>query len=144
MVENTIEITKIDQKGYTPLVDYQTWRVAVLRYCDDVKVDHLNSMQRHLETDEVFVLLEGNCVLIAGGAGEHPEEIQCVRMIKNQLYNVKKGVWHTHALDEEGSVLIIENQDTSDINSPTEPLSREQIDAIQNQVSFFDISYQKS
>ena len=130
MKRELIDIIKITQEGYTPLVDYQTWRVAVLKFCDDVRADRLDSMQRHLETDEVFVLLEGSCVLISGGNGERPGEVECVRMIKNQLYNVKKGVWHTHALDEEGSVLIIENQDTCDKNSPTELLNREQIEAI--------------
>lgn len=136
MEKELIEIVKIQQEGYTPLVDYQTWRVAVLRHCDDVKVERLDSMQKHLETDEVFVLLEGNCVLISGGDGDRPGEVKCVRMVRNQLYNVKKGVWHTHALDEEGSVLIIENQDTCDKNSPTEILSREQIQMIQKHVSF--------
>lgn len=130
MERELIDIIKILREGYTPLVDYQTWRVAVLKFCDDVRADRLNSMQRHLETDEVFVLLEGSCVLISGGNGERPEVVECVKMEKNQLYNVKKGVWHTHALDEEGSVLIIENQDTCDKNSPTELLNREQIEAI--------------
>lgn len=130
MERELIDIIKISQEGYTPLVDYQTWRVAVLTFCDDVRADRLSSMQRHLETDEVFVLLEGSCVLISGGNGERPEEVECVKMEKNQLYNVKKGVWHTHALDEKGSVLIIENQDTCDKNSPTELLNREQIEAI--------------
>ncbi|MFT4005443.1 MAG: hypothetical protein QM683_07305 [Lacrimispora sp.] len=136
MEREFIEITKIQQKGYTPLVDYQTWRVAVLRHCDDVRVESLVSMQRHLETDEVFVLLEGNCVLVSGGNGDRTGEVECVKMVKNQLYNVKKGVWHTHALDEEGSVLIIENQDTGDKNSPTEALSREQIQVIREKISF--------
>ncbi|WP_349944436.1 hypothetical protein ABFV83_13070 [Lacrimispora sp. BS-2] len=130
MERELIDIIKISQEGYTPLVDYQTWRVAVLKYCNDVRAENLDSMQRHLETDEVFVLLEGSCVLISGGNGEQPGEVECVRMVKNQLYNVKKGVWHTHALDEEGSVLIIENQDTCHKNSPTEFLNREQIEAI--------------
>jgi mannose-6-phosphate isomerase-like protein (cupin superfamily) len=138
-----IDIIKIQQQGYTPLVAYEAWRVAVLRYCLDVRVDQLVSMQRHLKTDEVFVLMEGNCVLFSGGDGEHPEEIEWVKMEKNQLYNVKKGVWHTHALDEAGSVLIIENQDTSDENSPTEALRGEQIDAIKKASLSFDISFQK-
>ncbi len=130
MERELIDIIKISREGYTPLVDYQTWRVAVLKFCDDVRADRLNSMQRHLETDEVFVLLEGSCVLISGGNGERPEVVEYVKMEKNLLYNVKKGVWHTHALDEEGSVLIIENQDTCDKNSSTELLNREQIEAI--------------
>jgi mannose-6-phosphate isomerase-like protein (cupin superfamily) len=140
---NGIERTKIQHQGYLPLIDYETWRVAVLNYCLDVRVDQLVTMQRHLETDEVFVLLEGNCVLFSGGSGEHPEEIRWVKMEKNQLYNVKKGVWHTHTLDEEGSVLIIENQDTTDDNSPTEKLNEAQIEAIRKAGDSFDIFYQK-
>lgn len=138
-----IDIIKIQQQGYTPLVAYEAWRVAVLRYCLDVRVDQLVTMQRHLKTDEVFVLMEGNCVLFTGGDGEHPEEIKWVMMEKNQLYNVKKGVWHTHALDEEGSALIIENEDTSDDNSPTEALSDHQIDAIKKASLSFDNFFQK-
>lgn len=138
-----IDIIKIQQQGYTPLVAYEAWRVAVLRYCLDVRVDQLATMQRHLKTDEVFVLMEGNCVLFTGGDGEHPDEIEWVRMEKNQLYNVKKGVWHTHALDEEGSVLIIENEDTSDDNSPTKALSNHQIDAIKKAGLSFDNLFQK-
>lgn len=138
-----IDIIKIQQQGYTPLVAYEAWRVAVLRYCLDVRVDQLVTMQRHLKTDEVFVLMEGNCVLFTGGDGEHPEEIEWVKMEKNQLYNVKKGVWHTHALDEEGSVLIIENEDTSDDNSPTQALSDNQIDAIKKASLSFDNFFQK-
>lgn len=138
-----IERIKIQHQGYLPLIDYETWRVAVLNYCLDVRVDQLVTMQRHLETDEVFVLLEGNCVLFSGGSGEHPEEIQWVKMEKNQLYNVKKGVWHNHTLDEEGSVLIIENQDTTDDNSPTEKLNEAQIESIRKAGDSFDIFYQK-
>ena len=33
------------------------------------------------------------------------------------IYNVKCGVWHTHTLSKDASVLIVENQNTSDINS---------------------------
>lgn len=138
-----IDIIKIQQQGYTPLVAYEAWRVAVLRYCLDVRVDQLVTMQRHLKTDEVFVLMEGNCVLFTGGDGERPEEIEWVKMEKNQLYNVKKGVWHTHALDEEGSVLIIENEDTSDDNSPTEDLSENQINEIKKASLSFDNLFQK-
>jgi ureidoglycolate hydrolase len=138
-----IDIIKIQQQGYTPLVAYEAWRVAVLRYCLDVRVDQLVTMQRHLKTDEVFVLMEGNCVLFTGGDGDQPEEIEWVKMEKNQLYNVKKGVWHTHALDEEGSVLIIENEDTSDDNSPTEALSENQINAIKKASLSFDNFFQK-
>jgi hypothetical protein len=43
-----------------------------------------------------------------------------------KLYNVKRGVWHTHTLSEDATVLIVENVDTTDANSPSKMLSPEQ------------------
>ena len=36
----------------------------------------------------------------------------------NKTYNIKRGVYHTHTLTEDAKVLIIENRDTDDSNSP--------------------------
>jgi len=39
-------------------------------------------------------------------------------MERGKIYNVKKGVYHTHTLSKDAKVLIVENDDTSDDNSP--------------------------
>ncbi len=52
-----------------PVVDYKDWRVAILNYCDELKTECINQMQRHDETDEVFVLLKGEFVLFIGDWG---------------------------------------------------------------------------
>lgn len=43
------------------------------------------------------------------------------------MYNVKSSVWHTHTLSEGASVLIVENVDTGDHNSPTLIMNYDQI-----------------
>ena len=53
-----IEIVPFPASGYHPLVDFESWRVAVLRPCEDLLPENLNHLQKHLYTDEVFVLLE--------------------------------------------------------------------------------------
>ena len=55
MDKNLLEITGYDGEGYVPLIDYSHWRVAELRYCEELEVDKLKDMQKHDETDEVFV-----------------------------------------------------------------------------------------
>ena len=122
-----IDVKEFQKQGYKPLVDFETWRVAILKFCDDLRVENLKTMQRHMETDEVFVLLNGTCTLVSGGNGEKPGEITVLSMNQNKLYNVKKGVWHTHTLSKDAEVLIVENQNTCDGNSPTEKLNQEQI-----------------
>ena len=93
-------------------------------------VQNLKTMQKHDESDEVFVLLSGNCTLFTGGNGEQIGEIDMISMVPKKLYNVKKGVFHTHTLDKAGSVLIVENQNTCDENSPTRDMTEEQIEVL--------------
>lgn len=127
MKQEYIDVTTYMEEGYKPVIDYESWRVAILRYCEELEVQNLKTMQKHQESDEVFVLLEGNCTLFTGGKGEEINEIDQIAMEPLKCYNVKRGVWHTHTLDRQGMVLIVENRDTCDLNSPTERLREDQI-----------------
>ncbi|WP_099467009.1 cupin domain-containing protein [Konateibacter massiliensis] len=127
MKKEHIDVVEMPKEGYQPLVDFETWRVAVLKYCEDVRLENIKTMQRHMETDEVFVLLKGNCTLITGESGDDIGKIDQIKLEPHKLYNVKKGVWHNHVMDEEGEVLIVENQNTCDDNSPILPLSEQKI-----------------
>lgn len=122
-----IHIEKADfpESGYQPIIDFESWRVAVLKFCDDLIPENIENMQKHMETDEVFVLVSGTCNLYSAGTGEVPGIIEKVPMEKHKGYNVKKGVWHTHTLSEDAEVLIVENQNTGLENSPVFPLTDE-------------------
>lgn len=102
-----------DYKGeeYKIAMSYGKWRVAYLNHADTFVEENFEKIERHNETDEVFVLLKGSAVLIIG------EELNRIEMEPHKIYNVPKGVWH-HIFTKEGtSVLIIENEDTGDKNS---------------------------
>ncbi len=132
MKKEYIDISAYTGEGYKPMIDFKTWRVAILRYCEELEIQNLRTMQKHDETDEVFILLSGACTLFVGGKGETIEDIDGVWMEQNKLYNVKQGTWHTHTLDKNATVLIVENQDTSDLNSPTQTLTKEQLELLRN------------
>jgi len=125
-----IEVKEYKEPGYAPVIDYESWRVAVLNDIDELEVPNLKTMQKHLLSDEVFVLLKGSCTLFTGGNGEAIGEIQSVTLEPCKCYNVKAGVWHTHTLTPDSSVLIVENRDTCDDNSPTARLTDAQVDAL--------------
>lgn len=122
-----IEIREYTDPGYAPVIDYESWRVAILNYIDELELPNLKTMQKHLLSDEVFVLLKGNFTLFTAGNGEEPGTVQSTRLELYKCYNVKAGVWHTHTLTENSSVLIIENSSTCDDNSPTVKLNEEQV-----------------
>jgi hypothetical protein len=116
--EKLLEVRSYEGAGYQPLIDYDKWRVAILRYCDELMPERIFAMQQHNETDEVFVLLEGRCILFLGEGNDTIMSINAVDMIPCKLYNVKRGVWHSHTLNNDASVLIVENCDTTIQNSP--------------------------
>ena len=114
-----IESSRYDGPGYSPVVDYDTWRVAFLNSSTDYLPENIDFIQFHRYTDEVFVLIEGECVLFSfGDDEEQPSSPRAVKMQPGVMYNVKKGVWHTHALGPNTKVLIVENRDTTNDNSP--------------------------
>lgn len=117
MDESLLEIRDFRGVGYQPLVDYADWRVAILNYLDNVRPDLNNTMERHLETDEVFVLTRGKGVLLMGGNGTQADRVQPEVMDIGKIYNVKRDAWHTILLTRDASVLLVENRDTGDSNS---------------------------
>ncbi len=117
MDEKTLEILEYAEEGYKPLVDYGDWRVAFLRYIDELIPDRIGYMERHIETDEVFVLLSGQAVLFLGGNGPQLEAVHSQVMEPGKLYNVKRNAWHNIVLSRDATVLLVENRNTSKKNT---------------------------
>ncbi len=126
MDETLIEVREYRGEGYRPLIDFGEWRVAVLRYLDALQPDRIDSVERHLETDEVFVLLTGRGVLIAAGDAAQAGEVTSLVMETEKVYNVKRCVWHTILLSREACVLLVENRNTDEKNSEYNNLSENQ------------------
>ena len=121
-----LEIHEYDGPGYRPVVDFHHWRVALLNFSPELLPEHLTSMQRHNDTDEVFVLLQGRCILFTGEGRDTLTRIHAEDLRLNRVYNVRQGVWHTHTLSPDARVLVVENQDTTWDNSPFTSLTAAQ------------------
>ena len=118
-----LEIKECSQSSYHPVIHFGGWRVAFLNDTPKFRLENIREMQRHNTSDEVFVLLNGECTLYIGdGKGNSPGRITAVPLEKGLLYNVRRGVWHTHALTAGAQVVVIENEDVSNDNSDHIPV----------------------
>jgi len=115
--EELLEIRQYSGAGYKPLIDYGAWRVAILRWEEASLPGNITCMERHTQTDEVFVLLEGQATLILGGNSINVDSIQPQRIESGKLYNVKQDAWHTVLLSRDASILIVENRNTGEDNT---------------------------
>jgi len=123
MDEDLLQIKNYDGDGFKPLVTFSNWRVGILRYLEDIHPDKNSTMERHTETDEVFVLMQGRGVLIIGGNGLQVDRISLQTMEPGKVYNIRRNAWHTILLSRDASVLIVENHNTGEQNSEFTSLS---------------------
>jgi len=125
MDENLLEIHEFNGIGYRPLIDFGNWRVAMLRYIDELIPDQIERVERHNETDEVFILLAGQALLFIGAGNSSLETLEPLAMQPLKQYNVKRGAWHVAILSRDASILLVENRDTGTANTDYFPLSTE-------------------
>ncbi|MBQ3125309.1 MAG: cupin domain-containing protein [Clostridia bacterium] len=106
-----VEIYDYNGESYRDAMRFGSWRVAYLNHGKPFMEENFKKIERHNESDEVFILLTGKATLIIG------EGLNKIEMEPHKLYNVPKGVWH-HIFTTEGtSVLIVENDDTGAENT---------------------------
>ena len=125
MNNKLLDICEFTGKGFQPLVYFGTWRVAVLNYIDELHPAKIDKLERHPETDEVFVLTRGQGILFLGDGEPQVENLYHQVMEEGKIYNVKPSTWHTIVLSRDASVLIVENGDTSEDNSEYVSLTME-------------------
>ena len=117
MNSNLVKILEFNGEGYKPLVDFGTWRVAFLRYIDELIPENIHRLERHVETDEVFVLLAGEAILFFGDGENEIEALTSLKMKPGKLYNVRKNAWHCCVLSRDATILLVENNDTGKENT---------------------------
>ena len=106
-----MKIFQEQKVGYDILHKYAGWRVAFITYSDRFDKCEKNLLERHLFTDEVFILLNGKADLYAGEKGER------TAMKKGKAYLIEKGEWHSVTLSKNAKVVVIENVETGKENS---------------------------
>ena len=122
--KDILEISEKNSSGYHIINFFESWRVAIY----NEKPEYLaNYMERHLETDEVFILLKGKCKLFVSEEINQIEDIKIVEMLPINFYNVKSNIWHNIMLYDGGSVAIVENHNTSKLNTEYFKLKEQEI-----------------
>ncbi len=102
-----IEIFTHNYEGFAAVFESGEWKLGLLGYSE--RFANFSEMERHLLTDEAFVLLDGEATL-------HTES-ESVSMEKLKVYNIPAGVWHHITVSPDGKVLVVENRNTARENT---------------------------
>lgn len=107
-----IQIKESALSGFSVLVNFEEWRIGVINYKDELSLNNSpKKIERHLKTDEAFILSDGMATLFTG------KDLRAYSMEKNKVYNIPMGVWHSILLSPDAVVFVVENKNTSEKNT---------------------------
>ena len=105
--------------GFDTLHTFEGWKIAFITCAE--QYGELKLVKRHTQTDEAFVLVNGEATLFTAD-GDEP---LCVtQMQKEKLYIVKKNTWHHLQVSEDALLIVVENSDTSKENTESKEIKR--------------------
>ena len=102
-----IEKYSYEGQDFSVAMQFEGWKIGLLRYSD--RFSKFDRLERHLLTDEAFILLDGKATLYT--------ETEQVEMQKCVIYNIPKGEWHHITVDQTTTVMVVENSNTCDENT---------------------------
>ncbi len=135
--KDLLEVGQFFDDGYKPVLDFHGWRVAMLRYCDSVDAKHLQRVERHRNTNEVFILTAGETDLILCDARDIPQNAYVLPMRHNVAYNIPAYGWHHVSMSKDSHIILFERTETGIETSDYATLSPEQLDTIHKHLRTF-------
>lgn len=108
-----LKIEKPAVPGFDTVVMNQRFKCAFITHSPYYAFGEVDHMKRHNNTDEIFVLLSGNAVLLI----MEDDEIRKFDMEQGSAYNVCRSTWHYLAVSEDARVFVAEGADTDETNT---------------------------
>lgn len=140
-MKDLIIVKSYDGEGVGGELAANEYRCSFLNYLPRLVPERVVSMQKHMESDETFVLLTGNAWIFLADGCDQPDHIHCVKLEQEKSYTVPLGIWHAPVMSKDAKILLIENNSTSDDNSPRVPLSEKQKEKVRELGQVFTSAY---
>jgi ureidoglycolate hydrolase len=121
--------------GMTRVYENEKWMVGIKNWKPANDITGIDCLERHNETDELFVLLAGSCTLLT--ATEKPGgglDIKATAMERNKVYNIPRSLWHNTVTTQGTKLILVEDSSTGAANSEVLPLGADQLTEVRKLV----------
>lgn len=109
-----IQILRHQAEGFSRLYENENWTVAWKTAAPSNCREAVTKLERHNRTDEIFILLSGNAVMMEGSVNAGVvTTLTERRMEQGCIYLIPKGTWHNTWMEPGAVFAMVENADTS-------------------------------
>lgn len=125
-----IEQFAFEGEGLTRVFENPKWMVGIKNWKPANDITGIDCLERHNETDELFVLLAGHCTLLYANEVNGGLTIQAVEMEPMKVYNIPATLWHNTVTQKDTKLILVEDSNTGMNNSDVLPLDAAQLDSV--------------
>lgn len=135
--DHLLQVGRSFEQTYRPVLEFEGWIVAMLRYCIDVSQDKFHHVERHQTSNEVFIATAGYADLIVFDGTDKPTIGYVIPMELNVAYNIPSLVWHWVILSPDAHIILVERSDTTDYTTDYTELTAIQVANILSSLTCF-------
>ena len=121
-----IEAKDFSGEGMSRVYENEKWTVGIKNWKPANDISNIDGLELHNETDELFILLSGTCVLVYANESGDSLDIQTMKMEPFRVYTIPATVWHNTITQKDTKLLLIMDVATGMNNSKVMTLSPEQ------------------
>ena len=118
-----MEILGSEAEGFCAIKSTEHWTVAIINDSAAMHLENVESVSRHNETDEVFVLLAGKACVYVGGGEKTPVTLRRHELECGKAFVVTRGSWHATVTTPGCKIFVTENAGTGSANTDRIPVS---------------------
>ena len=124
-----MEILKYEYegKGLTRVFENEKWMVGIKNWKPENDISGIDCLERHNETNELFILLNGSCTLLFANETADGLVISKVDMEPMKVYDIPPSLWHNTVTKADTKLALIEDSSTGSANSDVLKLTEDQI-----------------
>ncbi|MCE1195095.1 cupin [bacterium] len=122
-----IQKFEFGEEGLKRVYENDKWMVGIKNWKPANDIANIDCLERHNETDELFVLLAGSCTLLSAVEEGGRLAIEATAMEPMRVYNIPRSLWHNTVTTKATKLILVEDVSTGAKNSDVRQLSAEQI-----------------
>ncbi|MUG66354.1 MULTISPECIES: cupin [Paenibacillus] len=95
----------------------EKWLVCIKNWKPDNDINGLYRLEVHRETDEQFILVHGQAILIVADRKDNQFDIELIRMEAGKVYNVPQDIWFYTIMEKDAIMMYVQDANTTEENS---------------------------
>ena len=130
-----LQVLEFNDTGLSRVYENKDWMVGIKNWKPANDKANIDCLERHNETDELFVLLSGACILLTATGKAGGLQIKATAMEQNKVYNIPRSLWHNTVTRKDTKLILVEATSTSSANSDIVPLDATQLEEVKKLVA---------